>query len=226
MTLLGALSRRTPILGVVGEKLNPSDQPVRKKGLPSLISALSAYNSPTVLPDILKATINRRNPTRKAFLLLAVLGLTSSLWAADPIIGTWKLNVEKSKMLDEARGALKSSIKEITNIYSETDSGLIELRTKRVFVDGTSDSDLIIFPVQGGEAKSHIFQDISMFEIIFAPGEWCGVYIQDGKQILTRHKVSSVDGNTFKQKLRGADNKEPFEVLEVFDRQYPRGRLR
>ena len=219
MTLLGALSRRTPILGVVGEKLNPSDQPVRKKGFPSLISALSAYNSPTVLPDSLKATINRRNPTRKAFLLLAVLGLTSSLWAADPIIGTWKLNVEKSKMLDEARGALKSSIKEITNIYSETDSGLIELRTKRVFVDGTSDSDLIIFPVQGGEAKSHIFQDISMFEIILAPGEWCGVYIQDGKQILTRHKVTSVDGNTLKQKLRGADNKEPFEVLEVFDKQ-------
>jgi hypothetical protein len=28
---------------------------------------------------------------RKAMLLLVVLGLAGSLWAADPLIGTWKL---------------------------------------------------------------------------------------------------------------------------------------
>jgi hypothetical protein len=34
---------------------------------------------------------------RKAMLLLAVFGLVGSLWAADPFVGTWKLNVAKSK---------------------------------------------------------------------------------------------------------------------------------
>jgi hypothetical protein len=33
---------------------------------------------------------------RKAMFLLAVFGLAGSLWAADPFVGTWKLNVAKS----------------------------------------------------------------------------------------------------------------------------------
>jgi len=34
---------------------------------------------------------------RKTMLFLAVLGLAGSLWAADPFVGTWKLNLAKSK---------------------------------------------------------------------------------------------------------------------------------
>jgi len=34
---------------------------------------------------------------KKVMLLVAVFGLVGSLWAADPLIGTWKLNVAKSK---------------------------------------------------------------------------------------------------------------------------------
>jgi hypothetical protein len=30
------------------------------------------------------------------FLLITILSFPTILWAADPIIGTWKLNVEKS----------------------------------------------------------------------------------------------------------------------------------
>ena len=36
----------------------------------------------------------------RALLLLAVLGLVGSLWAADPFVGTWKLNIAKSKAPD------------------------------------------------------------------------------------------------------------------------------
>jgi hypothetical protein len=35
---------------------------------------------------------------RKAMLFLAVFGLAVSVWAADPFVGTWKLNVAKSKL--------------------------------------------------------------------------------------------------------------------------------
>ena len=37
---------------------------------------------------------------RKAMLLIAVFGLVTSLWAADPLVGTWKLNVSMSKASD------------------------------------------------------------------------------------------------------------------------------
>ena len=32
------------------------------------------------------------------FLLIIILSLPNTLWAADPIIGTWRLNIEKSKL--------------------------------------------------------------------------------------------------------------------------------
>jgi hypothetical protein len=35
---------------------------------------------------------------RRAMLLLAVFGLVGLAWAADPFVGTWKLNVAKSKV--------------------------------------------------------------------------------------------------------------------------------
>ena len=33
---------------------------------------------------------------RKAMILLAVFGLVGLLWGADPLVGTWKLNIAKS----------------------------------------------------------------------------------------------------------------------------------
>ncbi len=35
---------------------------------------------------------------RKILFLLFVLGFSASLWAADPFVGTWKLNLAKSKL--------------------------------------------------------------------------------------------------------------------------------
>jgi len=35
---------------------------------------------------------------RKTIMLLAALGLAGALWAADPIIGTWKMNSLKSSV--------------------------------------------------------------------------------------------------------------------------------
>ena len=37
---------------------------------------------------------------RKAMLLMVALGLTGSLWATDPFVGTWKLNVARSTVTD------------------------------------------------------------------------------------------------------------------------------
>ena len=52
---------------------------------------------------------------RMALLFFAVLGLAGSLWAADPIIGTWKLNVEESTF-NEYR---QEPSEEIIEVYRE-----------------------------------------------------------------------------------------------------------
>ena len=150
------------------------------------------------------------------FLLIVILSLPTNLWAADPIIGTWKLNVAKSTGTE----GKDSPAKEIIWVYRETDSGLIEIEQKRVFMDGTSDSSVSTFPAQGG---AHLLQDIEgmfLIEVYLSPGEWCGVYIEDGKQVVTRHKIVSDDGKTLTQTIRAIDDGDvPVEIISVFDRQ-------
>ena len=87
-------------------------------------------------------------------------------------------------------------------------------------MDGTSDFDVMTYPAQGGALKSQVMpEEISLFEILLNPGEWCGVYIQDGKQIVTRHKVISEDGKTMRQTIRGTDAQGPVDIIEIFEKQ-------
>ena len=63
---------------------------------------------------------------RRTMLLLGIFGLAGSLWAADPIIGTWKLNIEKSKFSSAKHPMLDlTDPKEQTEVYRELDSGRI-----------------------------------------------------------------------------------------------------
>ena len=88
-------------------------------------------------------------------------------------------------------------------------------------MDGTSDFDVLTFPAHGGVALSiDMPEGISFFEIYLGPGEWCGIYIQEGKRIVTRHKVVSDDGKTLTQTIRAIDDGDgPVEIIEVFERQ-------
>ena len=83
---------------------------------------------------------------RKALLFLAVLGLASSLWAADPIIGSWKVNIAKSKFPSP-----QSAPEEQTEVYRETGDGQIELTYRSSNKDGSSDLEVIVFPANGSK---------------------------------------------------------------------------
>jgi hypothetical protein len=83
---------------------------------------------------------------RKAMLLLAVLGLAGALWAADPIMGKWKLNIEKSKGLRPTADPMKEQIQD----YSELDTGQIELTLTRTVASGTSSVSRLTWPARGG----------------------------------------------------------------------------
>ena len=155
---------------------------------------------------------------RKAMLFLTVFALTGSLWAADPIIGTWKLNIAKSTFASNA----PPPPKEQTETYRYLNTGEIELTYKNLEKDGSSELLVLAWPAQGGAVKiikGDIPKNISWVETLIA-GDWYATQMQDGKQSYTRHKIVSKDGKILRQIFRSTDTQgKPFENILVFDRQ-------
>jgi hypothetical protein len=71
--------------------------------------------------------------------------LVGALWAADPAVGTWKLNIAKSKFALSAQAPLK----EETMVLRQT-GDKIENTTTGIRTDGTRISSKWIAPTQGG----------------------------------------------------------------------------
>ncbi len=121
--------------------------------------------------------------------------------AADPIIGTWKLDVGSSKFV-------LPPPKEQTEVYRETDSGEIEVVLTRVQSDGTSTSITLTWPSSGGavhDPDGQLPKGETLVETLLAPGEWFVTYMRNGKQYLTMHKLINPDGKTMLQTIKGLD---------------------
>jgi len=98
---------------------------------------------------------------KRVMFLLAVFGLAGSLWAADPIIGTWKLNMGKSKIS-------RKDIRQRTEVYREIDANQIELEiTQRIWT----------WPRQGGMVKVPKDYPYAVIETFIAPGEWYATWL-------------------------------------------------
>jgi hypothetical protein len=155
-------------------------------------------------------------------LLLAFFGLVSSLWAADPIIGTWNLNIAKSKFSSAKHPMLDlTAPKEQTEVYRALDSGQVELTWKNTASDGSTATLVFTYPLQGGAVKVEPSDTpITWVQVRIAEREWYATYLYEGKQLMTRHKVISEDGKTMRQTLRGIDDAgKLFEVQLVLDKQ-------
>ena len=158
----------------------------------------------------------------RAMLLLTVFAFVGSLWAADPIIGTWKANHAKSKLPQDPD---LPAPPQVTVTYREISQDRIEMTYTVVEANGSSRTDVCTYPAQGGAVKCQREMD-SGFQMLAGPGEWYGIYITDGKQVGTRHKVVAKDGKTIHEtmKMLGDPNGKtiedrPFEALWVYDRQ-------
>ncbi len=154
---------------------------------------------------------------RKTMLLLAVFGLVVSLWAADPIIGTWKLNFKESKF-----PATEVMPKELTEVYRELNVDQIEFTEKGIEANGSPFSFKATWPRQGGTV--HILQGgnekTSYVETLVEPGNWYVTVLQNGKQIGVIHKTFSKDGKMMRQSYRSTDAQgKPLERLSLYDRQ-------
>jgi hypothetical protein len=144
---------------------------------------------------------------RKAMLLLAVFGLVGTLWAADPSVGTWKLNVAKSKFSPAYLALSKSTApKEETLVFREV-GDQIELTVTGTRTDGSTISSKSTRPRQGGDIKYQQGgpEGISSVLTVLDPGNWYATSLQDGKQIQMGHGVISKDGKTITVTYKGSN---------------------
>ncbi len=152
------------------------------------------------------------------FLFIVFFSLPNTLWAADPIIGTWKLNTAKSVL-----PADQKNIKEDINIYRETEGDLMELTISTIFEDGSTDSGKWAWPKDGGIAKclSETLEEGFLYvEGYVEPGHWFAVITLHGNQVGLYHKIISKDGKTMKQTYKGADEQgKPLKIIKVMEKQ-------
>jgi hypothetical protein len=156
---------------------------------------------------------------RKAMILLAVFGLAGSLWGADPLIGTWKLNVAKSKIPQT-----ETALKVLTEIYRELGADQIEFTRIGTQIDGTPISSKWTWPRLGGIVErlspAPLPEDMSYVETVIEPGNWYVTVLQNGKQITVIHKTFSKDGRTMRQTITSTNaQSQTSEQLLVFDKQ-------
>jgi len=156
---------------------------------------------------------------RKAMLLLAVFGFVVTIWAADPTMGTWKLNIAKSKI--PASDA--ANLKETKTVFREIDANTVEGVSTDTLKDGKTTTTKWTVPKnggiqtyqQGGPAKG-----TSIVSVVIDPSTMYNIYLQDGKQVFLMHVVFSKDFKTFTISAKGTDTQgKPFEYLGLYEKQ-------
>jgi hypothetical protein len=155
---------------------------------------------------------------RKIIFILLILSFPGTHWAADPLIGTWKTNLEKSSFPADRQG-----IKEDINTYREIEGGLIELSITTIQEDGSLYSALWKWPKEGGFANClsrTLDEGVLYVQTLIESGHWCVCIMKHGKQTARYHKIVSKDGKTMRQTLTGIDQEgKPLHIMKVLERQ-------
>src|SRR5262245_20055504 len=143
--------------------------------------------------------------------------------AADPLVGTWKLNLAHSQFSPVLLALQKTTVpKERTEIYRLVNNR-IGLTQTSIRSDGSKEeAPKLTWPAQGGAVVSQSANGLSYVETLIGPGEWLvTAMLQDGTQVGTLRKIISKDGKTMRQIIKGVDPQsgKPFEQVFVFDRQ-------
>ena len=134
--------------------------------------------------------------------------------AADPVVGTWKLNVAKSTF--KAGPTLKSQ----TRIYSQSKQG-ISLNMKTVGADGKETTSQATYHLDGKEypvTGSPDYDSLSGKQVDSNTAEF--KLIRAGKAVGTTRRTVSEDGKTLTVDFKITDEKgDKNQNLMVFDKQ-------
>ena len=154
---------------------------------------------------------------KKVMVGLAVLSLAGSLWAADPIIGIWKLNIAKSKLPPDM-----SNIKELSFVIRETGDNY-ELVATGVQKDGSQFFEKMTSPKQGGFRKYGGGDQAERIAVLEVPMDDITAYsirLRNGKVISVTQWILSEDSRTWRAigKARTSEGM-PYEGLQWWEKQ-------
>lgn len=161
------------------------------------------------------------------FLFIITIFLPGTSLASDPIVGTWKLNLEKSdkELSPRLEEEFKHNpLKEQFQIYRESEGGLLELTVSNTFMDGSTMSSKWEYSGIGGKVNrilpEPLPENLSYVYTKLHPGEWILTVMRDGIQFHVMHKIVSKDGNTMGVTRFDTDPQgNIFKFREVLDRQ-------
>jgi hypothetical protein len=132
-------------------------------------------------------------------LMLAFLAFAATLFAADPFVGTWKMNPAKTTY------KVGTTPKEQTVTISEAGSDL-NVKVAGTAADGSKISVNYTIPASGGTGKilePSSYDGISGKRI--GPNEREVSYMKGGKAVYTTHSKVSADGNTLSVSSKGVN---------------------
>jgi hypothetical protein len=145
---------------------------------------------------------------------ILLLALATAAMAADPFVGTWKLNVAKSKSSSQRTWPQSSTVK-----IEEQDHGL-KIAEDRVLADGKTphmefsekfDGKDYPDPSSPGLASAYTRVDANTVLVVFK---------RDGKEVGRSRDVVSKDGRTITRTQTGKNsNGQEVNVTMVFDKQ-------
>ena len=148
-----------------------------------------------------------------AIALLSTVFFGTSVFAVEPVVGNWKLNVSASKFSGEAP-------KSVTRSYSESPDGTV-LHQKMIGADGKEMDMRVVTKLDG---KDHAIEgnpdaDTVAGTAIDAQTSHFSMK-RGGKEVGTVHRVVSADGKTLTVNNKGThtDGKAYDDTL-VFDKQ-------
>ena len=152
---------------------------------------------------------------RVTFAIVFSLGLVGSLLAADPFVGTFKLNLAKSKWPSSPPKEFTAVLAYQGDDYLVTGTGT-DAAGKPIAVKYT-------FPKKGGPvAYTEGGPPSGTSATVKKTDDYTldSTTTRDGKVIQTAHTVVSKDGKTLTHTVKGTDAQgNPFEHVEVYDRQ-------
>ena len=147
-------------------------------------------------------------------LVAAIMGTAAIAWAADPVVGTWKLNVSKSKF------SPGPAPKESTRVYEARPEG-IKVTVKTVQADGSAFTILITENYDGKDYPVVGSPDYDTVELKKVNEQVAEATLMHG-HILVAHakREISADGKTMTITYRESpDRNHPVDNLAVYDRQ-------
>jgi hypothetical protein len=156
---------------------------------------------------------------KKIMPFLAVFGLVSTMWAADPTLGTWKLNFAKSKIpASEA-----ANLKETVLVFREMDGNVMEGIQTQTLKDGKTNTMKWTTPMNGGiqtYQEGGPANGISSVAVKIDSSTIYNVYLLNGKQVGLAHVAFGKNFKTFTMTGKSADAQgKPFDYLAFFEKQ-------